>query len=133
MNSVCKIDKANESEVIGITKNAELRFVDGRILLTYISNTLCKDTKFTKSSVIEFECAETEGIGEPVYNSVEDCKYFFKWRTKYACLKYSGSNGCYVNDGNVHINLELLMKRNGERPWEVINALEREEKKYLFS
>lgn len=132
MNSVCKIDKANESEVIGITKNAELRFVDGRILLTYISNTLCKDTKFTKSSVIEFECAETEGIGEPVYNSVEDCKYFFKWRTKYACLKYSGSNGCYVNDGNVHINLELLMKRNGERPWEVINALEREEKNTYF-
>ncbi|XP_023236304.1 cation-independent mannose-6-phosphate receptor-like [Centruroides sculpturatus] len=132
--SVCMFDSKNNSEIIGTTRDAELRFVDGQITLTYPTLNNCSNTGTTKLSVIEFECdeeADDNGVGKPIFYMENNCKYIFKWKTKYACLTHPYNNNCYINDGNVQIDLGVLTKKNG--PWNVVNTLDKGKSSFLLN
>eukprot|EP00049_Salpingoeca_infusionum_P000834 m.42710 g.42710 ORF g.42710 m.42710 type:complete len:2590 (-) comp10724_c3_seq2:42-7811(-) len=58
----------------------------GGAALEYTNGQRCHDSKFERTSFIEFVCNPTAGEGTPVFvKEADDCSYYFKWETQYAC------------------------------------------------
>lgn len=133
--SSCQVkDTGDMKKIAGRFQNQTLRYSDGDLTLIYPDGSRCS-TGFQRMTIINFECSETAGNGQPVFTGESDCTYYFDWQTSYACVKEKEDLLCRVTDHKKRYDLSPLTRypeSEGSQNWEAVDAKAAESDKKRF-
>ncbi|XP_033118003.1 cation-independent mannose-6-phosphate receptor-like [Anneissia japonica] len=112
---ICQQIGDNHMVNAGKFRQAQLRYTDGELSLTYKGGNPCS-SGFERTSVITFKCNNTAGNGNPTFVTEASCTYFFEWQTQYACHDHPLDQTCQVTVGRTQYDLGAL-EREGRKNW----------------
>ncbi|XP_077977392.1 cation-independent mannose-6-phosphate receptor-like [Glandiceps talaboti] len=102
------------------TKNFNLGYVqampeagiDGSVSIRYLNGDKCHQSKYYRSTRINFECSTTQGA--PIFQTeTPECEYVFVWETPSACpLEQQVGSNCKVQDPRFGYEFDILPLRN---------------------
>ncbi|XP_013094789.2 cation-independent mannose-6-phosphate receptor-like [Biomphalaria glabrata] len=138
LTPVCqrKWDDDTFEQTVGKLNFMQLIYSDGNLLLTYKDGDSCS-SKYKRATTIEFVCDKTavnDVVGKPEFVQHNNCSYYFRWSTKYACVEPVepvSSEDCKVQFGGKKYDLSSLIK-NEETNWQVITGENEADKQSYF-
>ncbi len=121
--AVCQTWGDNNGREAGSANHKKLRYVDGRLILTYKQGATCS-SGLKRSTIISFYCNESAGQGSPRFNHEDHCNYFFDWPTNIVCPRArKTSEACRViTKDNIIYDLTELTK-TGRDNWQAVDGV----------
>ena len=121
--AACQTWGTNQGRSIGDDRYKTLRYVDGQLILTYRHGEACR-SGVQRSTIINFQCNESAGVGYPFFNREDYCNYFFDWQTSYVCprARKTGASCRIISKDNVVYDLTELVKIGNDN-WKAVSGL----------
>ena len=99
----CLVSATGSALSLGMS-NSALTYSDVSLSLTYSNGNPCaNNASMTRSTVIEFACDSTAGMGQPMLVNDDGCVVSVQWPTSYACASRQRIPCVYVDaNGNTY-------------------------------